>query len=425
MGVPRQTVPEYRDDPDAVSLHTTPDDYIYSDTPGPDTLPPSYNDATSSSASSAPLIQHAPPIPSPRLHEDHLYTHMVKDHDGYQLSGGKPVVLTTQTILNPRYDTDPAFLETGIRQLAQQPPDPLIYILGRHTETRRDKDGKKQKHEVTDFRLVIHMRDYLSAREDTHTEHPSPMRLVSVENSEKTHRGSFRRTRGPGSTQDVEIAATPAPSLTEWCHRFCASSSPNRVFRLRHEVHGLNTEYLRARIEGLIRSTQYRGKVDIYFPTEDANIDIYTSTRINQWRQKTWLRWLFYLSFLWIFTWPYLYFATKRWAVVRAEWIFSQEDETTGGKKYATVSEEEWFERWHVAIRRYVLEGFEGDASYERMQGVINRPADPPTPGASIRTGNVGMDNAVGLLQQGFRVASAISRGDPLAGMQGGWGYDN
>jgi len=189
------------------------------------------------------------------------------------------------------------------------------------------------------------------------------------------------------------------------------------------QVTGFDEEYLKKRIEGLIRSTNYRGRISITFPVENKNIDIYTSNRINEWRLKMWVRWIFFLSFLWIFSWPYLFFATKRYAVVRAEWPWSTVD-GRGNKHYTTISEEQWFERWHVGIRRLVLDGFQGEASDEILAGVIARPEDPPVPG-TIRTGHEGVDSAVNLLTQGFQVARAISRGDNLGrGIQGGWGYD-
>ena len=231
------------------------------------------------------------------------------------------------------------------------------------------------------------------------------------------------KKRAPGFKQDIEVG-TSSPDLREWCHRYCASPSKLRTFRLRREVRGFNEEFLKNRIEGLIRSTNYRGHLSITFPVEDQSIDIYTSNFINNWRLKTWIRWVFYLTFLWIFTWPYLLFATKRYAVVKAEWFFSSVDDN-GNKRYSTISEEEWYQKWHVGVRRLALDRYQGEASYEELRGVIARPADPPMPGTSA-TGHAGVDNAVGLLQQGFQVASAISRGGQLArGLQGGWGYDS
>lgn len=410
MGIPRSTsTPEYRDDPDAVSLHTTPDDYTYDDAPEITGLPPSYADSEGESATAAaPLIRHIPP-PSSRTDHNSQVT----------IARGKPQVCETQTLMDARYDTDPVYLEEGIRSFAKEAPIPLVYIMGTHKETVRRGDKKETKH-ITDFRLVLNMQRCLRRGFDDHD--TSQMSLVTVENGEKTHRGTFIKKRAPGFKQDIEIG-TPKPELKEWCHLFCASSSILRIFCLRRVVTGFDEAHLKNRIEGLLRSTNYRGSISITFPIEDKNVDIYTSARINQWRLKKWVCWIFYLTFLWIFTWPYLFFATKRYGVVKAEWPFSTTD-AHGNKRYTTVSEEQWFEKWHIGIRRLALDRFEGEASEEHLEGVIARPADPPMPG-TISTGHAGVDNAVGILTQGFQVASAISRGGNLSrGLQGGWGYD-
>ncbi|KAF2444700.1 hypothetical protein P171DRAFT_431504 [Karstenula rhodostoma CBS 690.94] len=134
----------------------------------------------------------------------------------------------------------------------------------------------------------------------------------------------------------------------------------------------------------------------------------------------TQVRWVFYLTFLWIFSWPALFFATKRYAVVKAEWPWSTTD-SQGIKEYSSISEEQWFEKWHVGIRRLVLDRYQCEASEEVLRGVMARDEDP----GSIRTGHEGVDSTVNLLTQGFQVARALSNGSNLGrGIQGGWGYD-
>lgn len=411
MGRSMRNTEEYRDDPDSVSLHTTPEDYDYDDAPEISGMPPSYADSEAESAPLVPpTIMHIAP-PTTRMN------HNIDVH----IKNGEPQVGDTQTLMEPQYDNDPAYLEAAIRELVKQAPIPLVYIMGTHRETVKRGD-KKETRDVTDFRIVMNIQRYLGLN-FTSGRDTSRMSYDTVLNSDKAYRGSFRKTRAPGFKQDLEIGLPP-PSLKEWCHRYCASSASLRVFRLRREVTGLDQTFLRNRIEGLIRSTNYRGRISVTFPVEDQNIDIYTSNRINKWRLITWVRWIFYLTFLWIFSWPILYFATKRYAVVKAYWPFSTTDEN-GNKQYTTVTEEQWFEKWQVGIRRLVLDRFQGEASEGQLVGVMARPADPPMPGTLV-TGHAGIDNAASLLQQGFQVASAITRGDNLArGLQGGWGYDN
>lgn len=428
MGVPAPKRPaEYRDDPDAVSLHTTPDDYAYDDAPDVPLLPPSYSEST---VQSGPALAPTPydgdwaVRPATDLEEpaDGIVVYYNWDHDkGYHLSKGVPQITETQDLLEPGplSDNDPAAFQHRLNDLARVPPRPLVYILGTHKEKRRNKDGKMEEHGIIDFRLVLQLKSFLAPLVAYYSH-------AVVANSEKTYRGGFMKKRAPGYKQDVEIGEEDPPTWKDWCEQYCASPSPHRIFRLRHEVVGLDTDYLRKRIEGLIRGTNYRGHLSITFPIEDAKIDLYTSSRVNKWRLNKWIRRFFYLTFLWIFAWPYLFFATKRWDVVRTKWHYSRENED-GIKSYATVSEEQWFERWHVGIRRLVLDRYEGVVHYPHLQGVMDRPNDPPNPGAlnvSVNTGNSRVDGALGLLQTGIQVAGIMTRGDPMAGLQGGWGYD-
>ncbi|OCK79284.1 hypothetical protein K432DRAFT_355238 [Lepidopterella palustris CBS 459.81] len=404
MGRPTRDTEAFRDEPDSMSLHTTPDDFNYDDAPEISGLPPSYVD----DAATARLPPRHLPPPSSRI-----------DHNNwFQLSGNKPVVGEVQNLMDARYDSDPIYLEEGIKTMAKVAPTPLIYIIGSHQETVR-KGDKKEKNTVVDFRIVLNLERYL--RNNYDMQDTTWMGLRTVENGEKVLRGSFMKSRAPGFTKDLEVGV-PKPQLNEWCHRYCASPSLLRIFRLERVVTGFDETLLKNRLEGLIRSANYRGHISITFPVENRAVDIYTSNRINQWRLKNWVCWIFYLTFLWIFTWPYLFFATKRYAVVKAEWPFSRTD-ATGRKTYTTVSEEQWFERWNIGIRRLVLDRYQGEAADEYLAGVIDRPEDPPMPG-SIRTGHVGVDNAVGSLQQGLAIAKSIYRGNLLGGGQAGWGGD-
>jgi hypothetical protein len=209
MGRSTRDQAAYRDDPDAVSLRTTPDDFNYDDAPLiSDDAPPAYGDAGPETpiTSDLPGIGHIPP-PSRRM-----------DHNtDVTLSKGVPKVIETQELMDPQYDNDPKYLEQGIRSFALIPPNPLIYIMGTHQETYKE-EGKKKQRTVTDFRIVLNMQKYIRAFDEDF----SGWSVDTVENGDKTHRGSFRKSRAPGAKQDIEVGA-PKPTLTEWCHRYCAS----------------------------------------------------------------------------------------------------------------------------------------------------------------------------------------------------------
>jgi hypothetical protein len=410
MGRATQPATGYRDDPDAVSMHTTPEDYDYDDAPEINDLPPSYADSESAgSARNYPApIQYITP-PTTRT-----------DHNSPTFKNGKPVVAETVTHMDPRLDTNVSELEQYVRdQWAGELPTPYIYIMGTHKETIKRGDKKETQH-ITDFRIVLNMQRYIN---NCYQSRSLPSVGVQVvDNGIKTYRGTSLKCREPGVKQDIEVG-TPTPTITQWCERYVTNPRMLKIFRLERTVPGFDTEYLKNRIEGLIASANYRGHVSVTFPIEDRYTDIYTSNKINEWRLKTWVRWIFYLTFLWIFTWPYLFFMTKVYAVARAEWPFSYVGDD-GSKRYTTISEEQWFEKWHVAVRRLVLDRYQGEAGEEMMSGVIARPEDPPMPG-TFRTGHEGIDNAAGILAQGFQVARAIQSGGNVGrGLQGGWGYD-
>ncbi|OCL14183.1 hypothetical protein AOQ84DRAFT_359132 [Glonium stellatum] len=410
MGRPTRPTEAYRDDPDALSLHTQPE-FDYDDAPEISGMPPAYTD--DEAAPTRLPIRHMPPATSPG--------HTSSTQLGLDKLASVRMINGVETIVgDSRCDTDPVYLEERIRHFAQFPPRPLIVIQGSHTETTRRGDKKETK-TITDFKITLDLEIYLRPNFDT--TNSERMHLDTVENNEKTYRGSFMKSKAPFSGQDVEANTAP-PKLTEWCHRYCASTSKLRIFRLERVVYGLDQTLLKNRLEGLIRSTGYRGHTSISFPVENRAVDIYSTSRPNQWRLTPWIRWLFYLTFLWLFAWPYLLLATTRYTVVRAVWPFSSAGSASGPRAYTTISEEQWFERWYVGVRRLVLDRFQGEASAQMLAGVIERPADPPVPGR-IRTGHQGVDAAVGLLQTGLRVASDIQRGNVFGGdTQGGWGGD-
>lgn len=191
-------------------------------------------------------------------------------------------------------------------------------------------------------------------------------------------------------------------------------------FRMTRTVTNMDTQLLKDRIDGLIRSTNYRGNLEICFPIADRYVDIYTTNRIQTWRLTTWIRWLFYLSFLWIFSWPLLYFTTKRWAVVRAEWPFALTD-ARGGKTYTTVSEEEWVSKFGPAIRQLAVDRFKGETGDDHLSQTLVRVERDGAAAPPIDLGRT-INSAVTAWRGGINAQSVLRMGatsDPV-----GWGFD-
>ncbi|KAK7432085.1 hypothetical protein QQZ08_001375 [Neonectria magnoliae] len=433
MGGPPSPSRGYRDDPDALSMHTTPGD-TFTDDVADDVLdvadppPPAYDDATVDSDTTWPT---APTEPRNANWQggDRFYTGISAPETHISSTskriGEKRTRIANEVIplQDKRSDADPGFLESWVKLMALLPPSPYIHIVGTHKETKRDKDGKSSREDVTDFRIMVSLQNYLWPNFDPNG--PNEMNLTTSESGEKTYRGTVLKKRATGVKGDIEVGHAK-PDLKEWCHRYCAKATATKVFRLSRTVTGLDEKLFRSRLMGLIRSTNYKGHLDIEFPVADRAVDIFSSSRLNTWRLTTWVRWLFYLTFLWIFSWPILFFTTKRYHVVRAEWPFSQVN-ADGQKRYTTASEEQWISRYGPAVKQLCLDRYEGLAGDSYLNQVLERGESRQSNEPQI-DGRAAMSAAAAAFQGGrFNAASSVSSLMRFAGGsndQVGWGFD-
>ncbi|KAM0419040.1 hypothetical protein ACHAPT_011979 [Fusarium lateritium] len=417
MSGPNSPSRGFRDDPDALSLHTTDGD--------------NYTDAHHAAVDSDTTGLTAPA---------EARTVTVQEGDSYYTGVSEPETHIARTswrlgdkrtrvgneviqLQDKRSDADPGFLESWVRLIAKLPPSPYIHIVGTHKETKRGKDGKKSREDVTDFRIMVSLQNYLWPNFDPNG--PSEMTLTTVESGEKTYRGTVLKKRAPGAKGDIEVGHD-RPNLKEWCHRYCAKATTTKVFRLSRTVTGLNEDLFQSRLEGLIRSTNYKGKLAIEFPVADRAVDIYSSNRLNTWRLTTWICWIFYLTFLWIFSWPVLFFTTKRYHVVRAEWPFSKIG-PQGQKMYTTVSEEQWISRYGPAIKQLCLDRYDGLAGDSYLNEVLDRGETPQSNQPQI-DGQAALGVAAAAFQGGR--FNAVSGANSLMRFMGGsndqvgWGFN-
>ncbi|KAI2634072.1 hypothetical protein GGS21DRAFT_519866 [Xylaria nigripes] len=301
---------------------------------------------------------------------------------------------------------DPASLEEYINQLSSIPPRPHIRVVGTHTETSRDSKGKTEKNTVTDFDVAVDLTPYLYANAQYRT---AWTQIQTVDNGAKVRRGTALRKRGPGSNQSIEVGADAKPTIREWCHRFAASPARLKCFTLQRKVTGFDEEGIKQRLAELVRRTNYRGRLQVELVMKDSEINFYNNAGINRWRLTPWIRWFFFLTFLFIFSWPYLFFRTKRWEVVTVDWPFSRINES-GRKEYVSLSEEQWYNLWGQAICRAVL---------QRRQTVLDqsdlRAAHQGEP--AFNTGNGRVDDALGVFRASVNAMNEVNR-------QLGWGED-
>ncbi|KAH9904907.1 hypothetical protein F4778DRAFT_731161 [Xylariomycetidae sp. FL2044] len=386
--------------PDAVSLHSNPGessrDAFLDDDDAPeipvDDLPPNYSDALASSEA-APMLRPADaPAPAAATRPVAPGALFVEDaNNGAQVWVSK-------------YLEDPVCLERHIRELAMIPPRPFIKVVGTHTETSRDSKGKTEKNTVTDFDVSVELTPYLYSDAQYRK---SWAYLRTVENGEKTRRGTILRKRAPGAHQSIEVGTTK-PSLKEWCHMYAASHAGLKVFAMARMMVGFDEEGVKERLNNLVRDTNYRGHLTVSIETKNQSVQVYNEAKINRWRMTSWIIWLFYLTLMFIFSWPYLFFRTKRWEVAIVDWPFSRLRD--GRKEYVSISEDQWYNMWASAICKAVL---------EKRQKVLGqddlRRAHEPQ--EAFNTGNTSVDGALGLFRAGIGAMNEVNR-------HLGWGGD-
>ncbi|KAK7425892.1 hypothetical protein QQZ08_007606 [Neonectria magnoliae] len=279
----------------------------------------------------------------------------------------------TAYYLDARLDNDPAFLEQHIHSLAVQPPRPFVRVRGVHCETKKAGDkragDKKNRDEVVDFDVQVELTPLLY--EDMALRR-GWQRLEAVRNFDKVRRGTVFPTRAPGYGGSGP-PEEGTPRVDQWCRRYCGSPARLKVFTLERRLTGWDFALVGGRLDSLVRSTNYRGRVAVTFPTLDSRVHIYSDCRANRWRLTRWVELLFYFSFLWILSWPWLAFATKWFDTVYVEWPMGQPDDA-GNMRYACLSEEQWYELWRRPVLRAVLGRKQGTLQQADLDDAYDAP---------------------------------------------------
>lgn len=400
MGKP--TLPSASSDSDAVSLHSQPGGH-YRDADEPsvfaaqshhnDDLPPIYDEIAEASASSsqaAPLLSDAalPGYPS----SSDLQPFFRDDQAVYYLSAD--------------LDSDPDLLEARVRSWAAIPPRPFVRVYGYHRERRSGRDGKKENKNITDFDVKVDLTPYLFADA---TNHHAWSELRTVENGDKAKRGTIFPRRAPKAKGTIELGAVEKPNLTQWCHLYVASHSGLKSFSLRRKVVGFDQVRVREQLEALVQRTNYRGHLQVSFPVQQHTVQVWNECRTNQWRLTKWIYVMFCISMLWLLSWPYLFFRTKKFETVSSEWHFSRVD-PEGRRRYVSLTEDQWYNMWARPIAKAVL---------SKRQGVLDQQdliaADGADP--AFNTGHSTVDGALGLFRAGVNAMNEVNR-------HLGWGED-
>lgn len=402
---PPQPAPEVNN-ANAIAMHTQPqpgwraydDDAPELDIPQEnDDLPPLYDEAAEAGSSSltAPLLSSEPP------------THGL---------GSDPITGTTTIqpfrreetasyYLSRSLDTDPEILEQYVRIWAATPPRPFVRLRGSHRERRGTRDGRRESRDIVDFDVRVELTPYFCPDLGYGT-HRSKHELRTVANGERTRRGTVLRKRAKGAAGDgggevgrIELGMVEKPSLAQWCHMYCASHAGLKAFQVKRRLEGLDEGRVKDHLERMVRRTNYRGNVAISFPVQDEIVEVWSDCRTNQWRLTKWIYVLFCVSMLWILTWPYLFFRTKRFETVSSVWNYSTIDDE-GRRKYTTISEDQWYNLWGRAISKAVLTKRQGTLD---QQDLLASEGPPPQFGTDV-------GQAVNLVGAGIHAMNEVNR---------------
>jgi hypothetical protein len=294
-----------------------------------------------------------------------------------------------------------------LQQQSSFPPCYFVQLVGTHTETVR-QNNKETKNKVRDFWIKINITSLLGGRE-----------IECLPDNKRGYRGGRLPVLTP-NLADVERHTDP---LRSWCDLFVNNPAGVRSFTMKRQVTNHDTKKLEQLLRSAISETNYRGHLHISFPTTHNSLIVYTPGKINQWRTTTWICWVFYLTFLWIFSWPVLFFLTHKYEVVKVKYPYANVPaDQPGQRDCAVMTEAEWFNLWQEAIKRAAIgrmiceENCLDDHYRIATAKAVARGANQPPPEVP-RTGNALADGALGVLSQGLRVAEAWNASR-------GWGAD-
>lgn len=221
------------------------------------------------------------------------------------------------------------------------PPKPMLELEGTHRVTENVRENGKnvtRTNTVTDFHLTFDLSEFLVfamvLAQGRSADGPNSGRCVIAVGPEvKRRRGTRMAKLGAADEEAVNARKT----IRDWCDDYVRNPAYCKEFTLNKVVTGLDEQYIRKHLEMVIRSTNYRGNIRVTFPVSNRSVILAPDNWICHLRYS-WARWIFYISFLWIITWPILWVVTKRWDVVDAT--------------YNTLPniEKIWINRWNRVI---------------------------------------------------------------------------
>lgn len=244
-----------------------------------------------------------------------------------------------------KYSNNADALHSLINEQTLYPPTYYVQIHGKHNETRQESDSKESQKEVTDFYFRINITHLLG-----------PLGSGEIQFLSDDKRG-YRGTRYPSLNPKLNDWES-RDALFEWCQKYVSDPAKIKSFTFSREIRNHDTQKLYRLIRSAIVETRYRGQVFITFPVTNSKLIVYSPGKINEWRTKTWVRWIFYTTFLWVLAWPTLIFLTSRYETVKCIFYYANKSDSSDLNRICKLqSEDNWFLSWKQTIKRAALTG--------------------------------------------------------------------
>ncbi|KAL2066995.1 hypothetical protein VTL71DRAFT_1419 [Oculimacula yallundae] len=315
----------------------------------------------------------------------------------------------------PLYSTDSSALYQMIKTQCCYPPSYFVQLHGTHTETRRN-GNKETKDKIEDFLVTVNITNLLGGL--------GKGEIEFLPDNKRGYRGTRIVSLKPTVTAETDTEEG-SDELKRWCDRYVADKSGWKSFTLKRKIINHDKKKLEQLLRSAIAETNYRGHLSVDFPEQRTSLIVYSPGKINEWRITTWIRWVFYCTFLWLFSWPFLFFITARYETIKA--VFKYADSPPGDdmtRRCTVMSEVEWFHRWQSAIKRAAIARMIcKDGALDEDYRIATERADvrgqlQGRQPEVLRTGNAFADGAIGILGQGLRLAADYNDAR-------GWGADS
>jgi hypothetical protein len=249
---------------------------------------------------------------------------------------------TTITTYRPEPNQYPAALISMIRSQSALPPKLQLHIKGTSLSG------------ALDFHLKLNL-----------------MHLLVGHPSDPSQRWNYLQCPEPSQInwpipKSMTMENPPPTGIALWAALYCADHSSIKQFTLERVVSNLDTQYLEGRLHSLIASVSYRGNAEISFPLTHNKVVVHSPDKVNR-----------------LFTnMTHLFTGTKKCEVVKAVWPFASAppDAPAAERRFAVMSEEQWWGEWKDAIRGAMLNKRKGWVTVEDQIELLMAPRETKKP---------------------------------------------